>query len=64
MSKTFTLLAAIVFLAVAAAHAYRIYAGLSVTVVGHYDVPMWVSWAGVAVPAVLAVLLLSERRRG
>jgi hypothetical protein len=63
MSKPFTAIAAVVFLAVAAAHAYRIYANLGVTL-GHHDVPMSVSWAGGVIAALLAVMLLVERRGG
>ena len=59
--KPFTLLAALIFLVVAAAHAYRVYAAWAI-VVGPYDLPMWVSYAGVVVPLSLAFLLLREAR--
>jgi hypothetical protein len=62
MAKPFTTIGAIVFLAVAVAHAYRIYAGLSV-VVGSHDIPMMASWAGAAVSALLAAGLFAESRR-
>jgi len=62
MSKPFTTLGAIVFLLVAAAHVYRIYAGLSVVVGGH-DISMTVSWAGAVVAAVLGIMMLTEARR-
>ena len=62
MSKTFTFLAAVVLLAVAAAHAYRLYANVSVVVGGH-DVPLWASWPGAAVAGLLAVMLIVEARR-
>ena len=74
MSKPFTLIAALVLLAVAAAHAYRLYAHLSIVVGGH-DIPLWVSWPGAAVAALfilrrslifgefLADLLLRRRLR-
>jgi len=59
--KPFTLISALVFFVVAAAHAYRIYAGLAV-VVGSHDIPMWGSYAGAVVAALLGVMLLSEAR--
>ena len=60
--KIFTLLGALVFLAVAAAHAYRIYDGMSVVAGGHV-IPMSVSWVGAAVAAILGVGMLAEARR-
>lgn len=62
MSKPFTTLGAIVFLVVAAAHAYRIYSGMAVVVGGH-EISMMASWAGAAVAAVLGLMLLVESRR-
>ena len=62
MSKPFTMIGAIVFLLVAAAHAYRIYAGIPVTV-GVHDIPMMVSWIGGAVAALLGIMLLVESQR-
>jgi hypothetical protein len=63
MSKPITTtVAAIVFFAVAAAHLYRIFAGLSVVIGGH-GVPMWGSWIGAAVSILLGIMLLSESRR-
>jgi len=55
-------LAAVIFLLVAVAHAYRLYAGWSVVIHGH-DVPMWVSWPGMLIPGFLAFVLFSEARR-
>jgi hypothetical protein len=59
--KPFTMLAALVFLVVAAVHAYRVYAGWAV-VIGPYSIPAWVSYGGVVVPLLLAILLLREAR--
>jgi hypothetical protein len=56
------MLSALVLLAVAAAHAYRLYAHIGVTVGGH-DVPLWASWPGAIVAGFLAVMLLVEVRR-
>lgn len=61
MSKPFTRIGAFVFFAVAAVHAYRIWADLSVVVGGH-DVPLAVSWVGGVVAALLGVMLLIEAR--
>jgi hypothetical protein len=62
MSKPFTTLSVLVLLAVAAAHAYRLYAHISVAVGGH-DVPLWASWPGAIGAAFLAIMLLVEARR-
>lgn len=62
MSKPFTTIAALLFLAIAAIHAYRIYSGFDVIVAGH-TLPLWGSWAGAAVAALLGVMLFAESRR-
>lgn len=61
MSKVFTFIGALVFLVVSGAHLYRLYAGLDVTI-GGYDIPMWVSYVGASVAALLGVMLLAESR--
>lgn len=61
MSKPFTFIGALVFLVVAGAHLYRLYAGLDVAVGGH-DIPMWVSYIGAGVTGLLGIMLLSESR--
>jgi hypothetical protein len=60
--KPFTMLAALLFLMVAAVHAYRIYAAWAITV-GPYDIPIWVSYGGVIVPLILAFMLFREAGR-
>ena len=60
--KFFTLVGALIFLIVAAAHAYRLYTGMSVTVGGHV-IAMSVSIWGAAVAAILGFGLLFEARR-
>ena len=60
--KFFTFAGALVFLVVAAAHAYRIYTGMSVTVGGHI-ISMSVSWVGGVVALGLGLGLLFEARR-
>jgi hypothetical protein len=62
MTRPFTHIAAILLLIVAAAHAYRLFAYLDV-VIGGYAVPLWISWLGLAVPGLLAVMLFAESRR-
>jgi hypothetical protein len=62
MSKPFTTIGAIVFLIVAAVHAYRIYADVPVTF-GVHDIPMMASWIAAAVSALLGIMLLVESRR-
>ncbi|HTQ13706.1 MAG TPA: hypothetical protein VMH86_07515 [Rhizomicrobium sp.] len=60
--KPFTIIAALIFFFVAAAHAYRAYAGWPVTLGGH-DIPMWGSYVAAVVSAFLGVMLISESRR-
>jgi len=60
--KPFTMLSALIFLVVAAAHAYRVYAGWTIAA-GPYDIPMWVSYLGIAVPLILAIMLFREAGR-
>ncbi len=58
--KPFTVIAALLLLVVAAAHAYRAYAGLDLVVASHV-IPVWVSWACAAVTAFLGIMLFVER---
>ena len=62
VAKPFTTFAALLFLLVAAVHAYRIYSGFAVVVAGHM-IPLWGSWIGVAVAALFGVMLLAESGR-
>jgi hypothetical protein len=62
MSKPFTTIGAIIFLIVAAAHAYRLYAGFPVTV-GAHDVPMMASWIGGVIALLFGIMMLVESRR-
>ncbi len=60
--KSFVIvLSALLFLVIAAAHAYRAYAGIHI-LVGTYEVPMMVSWICAGVTAVLGILLLFSRK--
>jgi hypothetical protein len=58
--KPFTIIAALFLLVVAAAHAYRAYAGLDLVVAGH-AIPIVVSWVAAAVTAILGLMLFVER---
>ncbi len=51
--KTFTRIAGLVFLLVAVLHALRIVLGWD-AVIGGWSVPLWVSWAALAVSGSLA----------
>jgi hypothetical protein len=62
--RPFTRIAALVMLVVAAAHIYRIFAGLNVEI-GAWPVPMWVSWIAAGGAAILGGMLFVESgRRG
>jgi len=56
------IVSALIFLVVAAAHGYRIYAGIPVEV-AHHAVPMVCSWYGAGISAVLGLLLLAFGRK-
>ncbi len=62
MKSFVVMLAALVFLVIAALHGYRVYAAVPVIVAGHV-IPLVVSWYGAAISALLAVLLLIFARR-
>lgn len=52
-SKSYIQITALLFLAIALVHAWRIWSGVAV-VVGDWAAPNWVSWAGVIVGGYLA----------
>ena len=60
--RPFTLVAALVFLAVAVAHLLRLLQGWQVTIADDV-VPLWVSWVALAVTGLLALMLFRESRR-
>jgi len=62
MSRPFTIVGAIVLLAVAAAHAVRIGAGVAV-MIGSYNVPMVVSWVAAAITGFVGMMTIIELRR-
>ena len=60
--KPFTLIAAVLFLIVAAVHLYRLYSGFEV-VIDAYVVPHAASWLGAAIAGPIGVMLLGEARK-
>ena len=62
MGRLFTVLGAILLLLIAAAHIYRIYSGMDLTVNGQV-VPMTVSYVGAAVFGIIGLLQLITMRR-
>jgi hypothetical protein len=60
--KPFTTIAGLLFLIIAAVHAYRLYTGFAITAAG-YAIPVPWSWAGVVLGVILGAMLLSEARR-
>jgi hypothetical protein len=59
--KPFTIISALLFLVIAAAHAYRAYAGLPV-VVADMQIPIMASWICAGVTAILGIMLFVERK--
>lgn len=60
-SRPFTMIAALVFFAVALLHVYRIFTQFQI-VMGSHTIPLWFSYFGAVVPVLLAILLLRENR--
>ncbi len=60
--KPFTLIGAILFLLVAAAHVYRAYMALPVVIDGH-PISVMASWIAAAVSGVVGIMLFMEARR-
>jgi hypothetical protein len=60
--KPVTVIAAIIFLIMAVVHAYRLARHFPINV-GSHPIPMWVSWAGLIIPLLLAWGLWRESRR-
>jgi hypothetical protein len=61
--KPFTTLAALIFIVVATAHAWRALTGSVTVIVLGYTIPMWVSWPALAISLLFAVMLLRESRQ-
>jgi len=63
MSKPFTVIAALVLLLAAAAHAYRLYSGAIVITVAGNVLPLWVSWPAAVIALFLGIMVLAEARK-
>ena len=61
MSRPFTFIAALIFALMALLHVYRLFTHFQV-ILGSHTIPMWVSYLGVVVPGVLAIMLYRESR--
>ena len=61
--KTFSLVAAVIFLVVGILHALRLLFGWHVEVNG-WTVPFWVSWVGLVIPLYLASEGFGLARKG
>jgi hypothetical protein len=59
--KPFTIISALLLLVIAAAHAYRAYAGLPV-IVNDMQIPILASWICAGVAAILGIMLFVERK--
>lgn len=61
MARPFTMIAALIFFCVALLHLYRIFTHFQV-IIGSHVIPQWVSYFGLVIPALLAILLIRENR--
>jgi hypothetical protein len=55
------MIAALVFFAIALVHVYRVFTHFQI-IIGSHDIPQWISYFGIVIPALLAILLLRENR--
>jgi hypothetical protein len=60
-SRPFTMIAAVIFFCMALAHVYRIFTHFQI-ILGSHTIPLWWSYFGVVIPALIAILLLRENR--
>jgi hypothetical protein len=60
-SRPFTMIAALIFFAMALVHVYRLFTQFQL-IIGSHMIPLWWSYFGVVIPALLAILLLRENR--
>ena len=56
MTRPFTLLAALIFALMALSYAYRLFTDFQF-VLGSHVIPMWVSYFGIIIPGLLAIML-------
>jgi hypothetical protein len=60
-SRPITTIAALIFFAMALVHVYRVFTHFQI-IIGSHTIPMWISYFGIVIPALLAILLLRESR--
>lgn len=60
--RPFTMIASIIFAIMAVIHGFRLARHFQI-VVGSHDIPNWVSWIGLVIPAILAWGTYRESRR-
>jgi hypothetical protein len=60
-NRPFTMIAAFIFAIVALLHLYRLFTHFQV-ILGSHTIPMWVSYVGLVVPGLLALMLFRESR--
>lgn len=60
-SKPFTWIAAAIFAVMALIHVYRLVTHFQI-ILGSHTIPMWVSYVGVIIPALLSWMLCREAR--
>ena len=61
MARPITTIAALILFCVALLHVYRMFTQFQI-VIGSHTIPMWWSYFGIVIPALLAILLLRESR--
>ncbi len=61
MSRPITTIAAVVFFGVALLHVYRLFTQFQI-IIGSHTIPLWWSYFGAVIPALLSILLLRESR--
>jgi hypothetical protein len=61
MARPFTWIASAIFALMALIHLYRVFAHFQI-VVGSHAIPMWVSYVGIVIPALLSWMLCREAR--
>jgi hypothetical protein len=61
-NRPFTLLAAVIFAAMALVHAYRLMTHFQI-ILGSHEIPLAASWIAIAITGLMAVLLYRESQR-
>jgi hypothetical protein len=61
MARPFTWIASAIFALMALAHLYRVFTHFQI-IVGSHAIPMWVSYVGIVIPALLSWMLCREAR--